>query len=93
MLKVKLASVGNIDHGQNPYQPVFGVPNQTKEVSSLEEASKVCREYIAEHELGGGNWSGGFVFDGKEQIAYISYNGRIWEKDSPYFLTEKALSR
>lgn len=37
------------------------------------------------HELGGGNWTGGQVFDGGTQIAYISYNGRAW---TPNFETE-----
>lgn len=81
-LTVTLSSVGNMFHGQNPFKPLYGVPVEKKQVSSLQEASKVCREYIEKHDLGGSNWSGGKVFDktGK-QIAYISYNGRVWSPD------------
>lgn len=78
---VLLSSCGNIDFGQNPYESLYGVPTNLVEVPSLEEASAVCRNYIEQHELGGGNWTGGFVFetnDYQNQIAYISYNGRIW---------------
>ena len=58
---------------------------------SLEDASKECKKYIQQNELGGGNWGGSFpndvyqsghVFDldGK-LVKYISYNGRIWEPE------------
>lgn len=81
-LTVSLASVGNIDYGQNPFQPLFGVPTLKKEVSNLEEAAKVCREYIDEYNLGGSHWSGGEVFDSNgKQVAYVSYNGRVWSPD------------
>lgn len=77
--RVQLASVGNPDFGQDPYQPLYGVENRLAQVSSLGEASRVCREFIREHELGGGNWSGGEVYWGAEVVARISYNGRIWQ--------------
>lgn len=52
-------------------------------VSSPREASKICRQFIETNELGGGNWTGGRVYDkkGGKVIAYISYNGRIWNKE------------
>lgn len=75
-MKVKLSSCPNPDYRQTEAP----APSQVVEVESLEEASKVCRAYITEHELGGGNWSGGDVLDDSGQkIARISYNGRIWE--------------
>jgi hypothetical protein len=56
-----------------------GPRRQTVPVSSFEEASRVCQAYIGKHELGGGNWTGGAIYDGRgKQIAYVSYNGRVW---------------
>lgn len=84
---VTLSSVGNPDYRQDPTTSLYGVPKFEKTVHSLQEASKACRDYIDTHELGGGNWSGGHVYNSKhEQVAYISYNGRIWEKGSEYYL-------
>ena len=75
-MKVILESVGNPDFGQNPNKGVS--PKQTVDVKSFEEASDACQDYIKKHDLGGGNWSGGQVTEGGKQVAYISYNGRIW---------------
>lgn len=75
MMTVKLSSVGNPDFGQ--YAPL-SLPKLVN-ISSLKEASEKCRTYIAYWNLGGGNWSGGQVYNGKKQIANISFNGRIWD--------------
>lgn len=48
-------------------------------VSSFAEASKICQKYIDDNDLGGGNWTGGAIYEDGKQIAYVSYNGRIWE--------------
>ena len=50
-------------------------------VITLADAKKLCLRFIADNELGGGNWTGGqvFKFSTKTQVAYISYNGRVWE--------------
>ena len=37
-----------------------------------------CREFIDEHDLGGGNWSGGEVYEEGTLVARVSYNGRVW---------------
>lgn len=76
--KVKLASVGNPDHRQDPSRSLPGVPRRTVSVSSMEAASKVCRDYIGEHELGCGNWAGGEIVENGKTIAKVSYNGRVW---------------
>jgi hypothetical protein len=79
-LFVQLDSVGNPDYeDQEPGVPMPGVPTKKVAVQSLAEASAVCREYLDEHDLGGGNWSGGLVTDEHgTALAEISYNGRIW---------------
>lgn len=55
-------------------------PKEPREVAvnSLQEASKVCRDYIERNQLGSGNWTGGMVSEDGKQVARISYNGRIW---------------
>lgn len=86
-MKLILSSTGNPDHGQNPFLPVFGCEdNYTAVVSSFTDATKQCREFIQRNNLGGGNWSGGDLYDDSGNlIARVAYNGTIIEKDSPYF--------
>ena len=78
--RVRLASVGNPDFGQNPRARKYGAaPNRWQKVGSIAEASAVCRQFITDNELGGGNWSGGDVQDAAGKVAArISYNGRAW---------------
>jgi len=79
-MKVRLSNCGNIDFGQNPNRPLPGTRTRTVRVKDFAEASAVCRRYIAENGLGGGNWTGGEITDeatGKV-IGRVSYNGRVW---------------
>lgn len=81
-LVVYLGSCGNPDFGQDPNHPLYGAEkNRLALVKSLEDASRLCREFITKNELGGGNWTGGHVFNAVsgEALALVSYNGRIWE--------------
>ena len=76
--KVTLASVGNPDFRQCSTRSLPGVPRLTVVAASMLAAASACREYIAEHDLGGGNWAGGDItLDGK-LVARVSYNGQIW---------------
>lgn len=76
---VSLNSCGNIDHGENPDAPKFGVLDDLAYVTSLAEASRAARAYIDTNDLGGGNWTGGDVRDASQVlVARISYNGRVW---------------
>ena len=75
---VKLTAHGNIDHGQNPH--AFIVNEDVEFIFTFTGASKACKDYIGKHNLGGGNWTGGQVFnDEDQQIARVSYNGRVWD--------------
>ena len=76
--EVALSSVGNPDRRQDPSRSLPGVPKQTVKVDTLVAASKACSAYIREHELGGGNFTGGAVFEDGVMVARISYNGRVW---------------
>jgi len=78
-LKVFLANRGNPDFGQHDHLPM----PETKSdfwvtVRDFAEASKVCRDYINEFELGGGHWTGGKIMQSEKEIARVSYNGKVW---------------
>ena len=81
-LTVVLSNVGNIDFGQIPTRPLPRTQDEIVTVNSLKEAREACHRYINKNRLGGGNWTGGQVYDENEKpVARISYNGRIWEWD------------
>lgn len=77
---VTLTAHGNIDHGQDPYSLILPAAEAYGE--SIEECQEIVRYYIDEHDLGGGNWTGGEVRDADtgEVVGRISYNGRFWPK-------------
>lgn len=75
---VSLNSCGNPDRHQNPDQPLYGVKPKLAAAKTMAEASKICREYIAANELGGGNWAGGAIWLCDVLVANVSYNGRVW---------------
>jgi hypothetical protein len=78
-MTLTLSNVGNPDFGQDPNRPLPGTSKRLRRVFSLEEASKACRAYIEENELGGGNWTGGkLVGDDGEEVGRVSYNGAVW---------------
>lgn len=71
---VMISSVGNPDFNERP-----GYTCQPFKVrcTSIADASRICQQYT--RGMGSGNWSGGQVYLGKEQVAQISYNGRAWK--------------
>ncbi len=82
-MKVILNSVGNPDLRQDPSKPLFGCEaNKTVEVKTFKEASDACIDFINSNLLGSGNWSGGDILNKGKLIAYVSYNGRVWEVSS-----------
>lgn len=84
MLSVRLSSCGDPSHGQDVNQSLSD--EICAEVSTLKEASEKCQEYIAKWDLRSGNWNGGQVFEGPQNIAYISYNGKVWDFDEGSFM-------
>lgn len=83
-LKVYLSNVGNPDRFQDPDRPLPGTRSgYWVEVADIESASKACRDYIDENDLGGGNWPRAEVRDlaTDEVLGHISYNGRFWEEE------------
>ena len=82
--RVLLANRGNPDYGQDPDKPLPGSPADSyAPATSWAEASALCRRYINEHALGGGNWAGGRVEDGQgAYVARVAYNGRVFAPES-----------
>lgn len=78
-LLVKLRAPGNPDFQQ--YAAI--APPRNVPVVSVQEAVQVCMAYIAEFELGSGNWGhgAGEVLRSGRRYAWISWNGRVWRPD------------
>lgn len=77
MLTVIVEGCGNPDLSQ--YAPV--APTRIHMCQSLNGASRICRQFIEEWNLGGGNWgpdAGRVYHPTKGEIAYVSYSGRVW---------------
>lgn len=48
-------------------------------IDSFEQASAACDVYTTFEGLGGSTWAGGAIFNDKgDQVAEVSYNGRVW---------------
>jgi hypothetical protein len=82
-LRVRLAAVGKPDMKQF-YGLGVAAPTEIREVKTLKAASKACEKYLRDWDLGAGNWVGGQIANEQgEQIARVSYNGRIWPVEQP----------
>ncbi len=83
-----LRSVGNPDYLQ--YAPV----SEPKAVrgKSINAMVKAAREYIEFWDLGGGNWPDTEIrtLDG-QSVAFVSYNGRLWDGPSSGSLQPKEI--
>ena len=83
-MEVELKSCGNPDYNQSPFRKLPNAESNMKvKVDSLKEAVKECMDFIQRNDLGGGNWIGGNVYDGRRLFAKISYNGRVWDAIDP----------
>lgn len=96
-LQVVLANVGNPDYRQDPENPLPGAPNRIVAAKDLAEASQLCRDYIRENDLGGGNWTGGLILKGGKEFARVHYGGSIWSlperlNDKPIWPVQSAQS-
>lgn len=64
------------DHDRKTY-PL--APTRWVKVSTFEEASKKCRNYIDKYELGSSSWCGGEIKDDSgKSIGIVGYNGSTW---------------
>ena len=82
--KVMLSARVNPDFGRGGINNYWNrnIKPRPCPAKSLRDASECCRLFIQMNELGGGNWTGGDVFDESgAKVAIISYNGRVWTPD------------
>ncbi|NMF87020.1 hypothetical protein [Aromatoleum petrolei] len=62
---------------------MLGIANRLVLAASLQKTPPV-RAFIDEDGIGPGNWAGGPVLAGcDQQVAYVSYNGRVWLPGTP----------
>ena len=87
MYTMKCRSVGNPDHAQ--YAPVSDPQVITGE--TLLEIRTKALAYIAEWELGGGNWPQCIVKLNDKKVGYMSYNGRFWSGTSKNWSSDKEI--
>lgn len=78
-LVLQLQADPNPDFSPDSHEASVQVPSQFVAVESLASAQSMVVRFIAEHDLGAGNWTGGLVLHDGEPYARISYNGRIWD--------------
>jgi len=88
-MTVKLSSCGNPDHGQSPHDSLS--PTVSCEVATFKGARLICTKYIANWNLGGGNWAGGQIYEDGKQVARVSYNGRVWDMNDEEIKLEIAI--
>ena len=80
---VELEGVPNVDFDRSSWNGSVSIGKRYKVVNDLNGAKRVCENFIDKNNLGGGNWTGGRIYDDSGDIVgYISYNGRAWENDS-----------
>jgi hypothetical protein len=74
---VNLHSHGNPDYAQ--YAPVS--EPRVEVCNSMKECVEACMKYIADNDLGGGNWAKVFITRDGRKLASVSYNGRLWDPE------------
>lgn len=77
-MRVELSAHGNPDCGQ-PWD--LGILRLWVLVPGYAQASAVCRRWLDANGYGAGNWDGGRVRRGRNVVARVGYNGRVWEGD------------
>ena len=78
-MKIYLHNRGNIDHGQNPHQPLYNTKSDVfYTVEDFNEARNLHREYIIDHCLDPCNYPGCYVVNDKGNlVGFIEYNGKL----------------
>jgi hypothetical protein len=75
---VILDNCGNPDRAQDSSRRLPGTVRKVVPVEDFAAASKACRDYIEENDLGSGNWTGGDIRENGKVVAKVSYNGTVW---------------
>jgi hypothetical protein len=81
MYQVKPRIMGNPDYGQNPNIPPYGVKPKTLSAPTLTDLRNVVFAWRDDNGLGAGNWGTARVFKDGKEFGYMSYNGRVWDRN------------
>ena len=87
-LVLQLQADPNPDFAPGSHEASIAVPLRLVPVESLGSAQSQALRFIAEHDLGAGNWTGGLVLRDGQPYPRISYNGRIWDALTGQELTQ-----
>lgn len=94
MFVLTLAHVPNPDiRGGYWTEPLDSGAPKKRHLNTLAECISACEDYRDRNGLGGGNWArecGEIRKDGKT-VAWVSYNGRLWNGPSPDWRDLKAM--
>ena len=77
-LQLLLRADPNFDFSASSHEGRVRLPPRWRSVRSLREATQEAQRFIAEHDLGAGNWTGGDVYRDGHPYARVSYNGKAW---------------
>ena len=78
--KVSLSHAPNPDLRRGYWSGIPKCKGMLIEVRDFIDASAACLQYITKYDLGGGNWTGGRIYDHVgTHVATVSYNGKVWD--------------
>ena len=78
-LRLVLRADPNFDFGPGTTQRTVRIAPRWVPVSDLRSASEQARRYIVDHQLGGGNFTGGDVYRDGKPFARVSFNGSVFD--------------
>lgn len=81
MYKAKPKVFGNPDRGQNPTKVPFGTNIKTLMADTIDQLKEAIWDWQIDNAIGAGNWGDTPVFKDNKLIGYMSYNGRIWDRN------------
>lgn len=78
-LQVELKAGPNPDYNAPDDRATMRIKAFRHSVDSYKDASRAVRHFVETNNLGGGNWTGGRIFDDGRLVGRVSYNGRVWD--------------
>jgi len=79
--ELELEAVPNPDNSRKIHSGIVKIKKHRVPVSSFSDARIKVASFIEDNDLGGGNFVPAKIYLEDVEIAYISYNGRLWNPD------------